>query len=482
MLNLPARLHFSFVLSALLLWPHSAWSDVLVRWSNQAVIPLDKFGISDLVFPGSASDAVLRSARKNGYHVYIETDAADSTAAAEKAERDDCAGLVIAAHQAERAQVEAVIAPLRAARPKLKFLILNRDGKQPDMRGSLVIQRNSVLEVSSPTAQPWIDTNLAMIKIEQRADPRGMPFYSFSWTSEDFSTHTAVDYALAVAEAGAFHAGVVVDLGERLQESLIESDQKAWTLWNEVRSYADFYAQAAPNLVAAANLLLVADSLDVTEESMNLLARHNIPFRVLLPADLKSAELSDYAMMVVLAKPDKDAAEDIAAFAARGKTVVVVDAHGSYAWQKSGVVEVNEHTKSYGVGSGKVLELSEPVIDPETFAQDIRRVMGNQNMLINLWNGLTTVAVPYRERGPDGGAGKVKVVEFVNYSTDPIHLQVQVKGDFASIRFDAPGRSCCEMLTPVKHGAFTEFVIPDLRIAGRVYLEERARTESQTKK
>ena len=65
------------------------------------------------------------------------------------------------------------------------------------------------------------------------------------------------------------------------------------------------------------------------------------------------------------------------------------------------------------VGNGKVLELSEPVIDPETFAQDIRRLLGKENVLMSLWNGLTTIAVPYREHG-----GTVKVLEFVNYAED----------------------------------------------------------------
>jgi hypothetical protein len=128
---------------------------------------------------------------------------------------------------------------------------------------------------------------------------------------------------------------------------------------------------------------------------------------------------------------------------------------------------LNEHTVSYPVGTGKVLELSEPVTDPETFAQDIRRLLGKQNVLMSLWNGLTTVAVPYGERGQT-----VKVLEFVNYAAEPLRLQVQVKGSFASIRYETPEHPCCESLVPAEHdNGFTEFVIPDLRIGGRVRLE-----------
>jgi hypothetical protein len=51
---------------------------------------------------------------------------------------------------------------------------------------------------------------------------------------------------------------------------------------------------------------------------------------------------------------------------------------------------------------------------------------------------------------------------------------VQVKGSFASIRYDTPEHKCCESLVPVKHDGFTEFVIPELRIAGRVHLDNQA--------
>jgi hypothetical protein len=168
----------------------------------------------------------------------------------------------------------------------------------------------------------------------------------------------------------------------------------------------------------------------------------------------------------VFAKPDRETCERIAEVATHGKTVVLVDAHGSYPWQKGNSVRLNEHAVSYALGSGKVLELSEPVVDPETFAQDIRRLLGTQSVLINVWNGLTTIAVPYSERG-----GTVKVLEFVNYAEEPFRVQVQVKGSFASMRYETPEHECCEPLVPVKHNSFTEFVIPDLRIAGRVYLE-----------
>jgi hypothetical protein len=217
----------------------------------------------------------------------------------------------------------------------------------------------------------------------------------------------------------------------------------------------------------AASVAVVVDQLDTSDEVLNLLSRHNIPFQVFLAGDLKTEDLNGFDVLILFAKPDKEIAERINGFAARGTTVVVVDAHGNYPWQSSPPVQVNKHTISYMLGKGSVLELSEPVTDPEIFAQDIRRLLGQRNALLSLWNGLTTIAVPYQDRD-----GILRTLELVNYATDPLRVQVQVKGSFTSIRYESPEHACCESLTPVKHDGFTEFVIPELRIAARVHLDQ----------
>jgi protein-tyrosine-phosphatase len=461
----------------------SAWSNVLVRWTSSALPPAKELGLNDLVLSwNDVLSAQVKAARKQGYRVYVEVPLGQAAAVAETG-ASDLEGIILTVRQPERAELEKSLPKLRAAHPKLRFLVLNPDGKRPVMRGSMVIKRGSVLEVSSPTAQPWIDTNLALVKAEQRSLQGQVPLYSFSWGGPSGSGQqqpalTGADYSLAVAEAGAFHADLVLELDEHLQKALGEHDHEAWTLWNQVRSYASFYSHTSEQgMEAAANVAVVVDDLEATEEVMNLLARHNLPFTVLHPSNLKSEHLEGFDVVVMFAKPEREAAERIADLATQGKTVVVVEAHGSYPWQSHDAVRLNEHTVSYALGKGKVLELSEPVIDPETFAQDIRRLLGKDNVLMSLWNGLTTIAVPYREHG-----GTVKVLEFVNYAEEPLRVQVQVKGSFASIRYETPEGKCCKSLVPTTHDGFTEFVIPELRIAGRVHLEanrERIRTRAR---
>ncbi len=449
----------------------SAWGNEFVHWTNSALPPARELGMSDLVLTWNDSvSQQVKAARGKGYRVYVKVSLQQAEAAAESG-ASGLAGIILTVPQSERAQLEKALSELRSAHPNLRFMVLNPDGKQPQMRGSLLIKRGSVLEVSSPTAQPWIDTNLALVKIEQRFEQGQAPLYTFSWGGLSDSGQqpalTGADYSLAVAEAGAFHADVILEVDERLQKALGNHDPEAWTLWNQVRSYANFYSDAGEQqLEAAANVAVAVDGLDTTDEAMNLLARHNIPFKVLRAADLKAADLEGFDLLIMFAKPDREAGERISDLATRGKIVVLVGVHGSYPWQSRDAVRLNEHATAYAVGDGKVIELSEPVTDPEMFAQDIRRLLGKQNPLVSLWNGLTTIAVPYREHG-----GPVKVLELVNYAEEPLRVQVQVKGSFASIRYETAEHKCCESLVPVERNGFTEFVIPDLRIAGRVHLE-----------
>jgi len=447
------------------------WSSVFVRWTQSDLPPAPDLGIRDLVVSWEGKNSsFVKTANTKGYRVYAEVPLGRAATVAKSAAENGLAGLVLNVADSDRAASESAIQQLHSAYPKLRCLVLSHEGKRPQMRGSLVIKRDSVLEVSSPTAQPWIDTNLALIKVQQRSHPGRLPLYSFSWNESDSGQQqqsiTPTDYSLAIAEACAFHADLMLDLQDHLQKALGARDSQATIFWKQVRPYVDFCAhESDQGLEAAANVAVVVDDLDTSDEVMNLLARHNIPFKVLLPGDLKEESVESFDAVVVFAKGDHAAFERISNLAARGKTVVVVDAHGTYPWQTHEPVRVNEHTVSYAVGNGKVLELSEPVADPETFAQDIRRLLGKQNALMSLWNGLTTIATPYRVHG-----GTVKVLEFINYAAEPVRVQVQLRGSFSAIRYETP-EACCRTLVPVKHDGFTEFIIPDLLIAGRVHLE-----------
>src|SRR5581483_7001777 len=94
------------------------------------------------------------------------------------------AGLIVSA-KGNRADVETVVGSLRRQYPKMSILVLDTTGKQPMMRGQTITTEKGILQVSSPTAQPWLDSNLALARFDQEFYPNQRPLYTFQWEAGD---------------------------------------------------------------------------------------------------------------------------------------------------------------------------------------------------------------------------------------------------------------------------------------------------------
>jgi hypothetical protein len=456
-----------------------AWSRVLLRWSQPSVPAPATMGVKDLVVAWDNA-GLVRNARTQGYRVYAEVPLGKAADIARSMAKRDLAGIIVNPGDSQPGQIDDELAQLRSAHPGLPVRVLNAKAKQPQMKGQMVIKREGVLQVTSPTAQPWVDTNLALVRLDQAFRPAQVPVYGFQWDLSDpqlqESGPSPADYELAVAEAGAIHADLILDLAPGLQTKLAQNNPAALDVLNQIKRYLAFVSQGEKNAgEAEANVGVITDSYQKSYEPINLLARHNIPFAVLKVSDRKPQSLKRFNLLVVFATVDEPTSTALADFASQGGVVVVVDAHGPYPWQSGQSAPAGEHSVAYATGKGRIIELQGQVIDPETFAQDIRRLLNKDKdkdeLALSLWNALTVVAVSYRV--PGGG----KLVELVNYAEEPIPVQVRIEGSFSSIRYETPERVCCESLTPTQRGAFTEFVVPSLRIAGRVHLTSRKPTD-----
>jgi hypothetical protein len=449
----------------------SAAGKVLVRWTRSTMPPVKTLGVKDVVVSWNATSAPLfKTARELGYRVYAEASLTQASAAAEAAAKDGLAGVVIDVENSEKPKADDVLRSLLTAYPELTVLILSSRGIEPQMRGRRMRNKDGVLQVTSPTSQPWIDSNLAAVRIERALFPAQVPLYSFQWDpSEPLRRQhgpSAEDFLLAVAEAGAFHADLVLNLAENLQRALALHNAGGLAIWKKVKRYIEFWPQEKQDsMEPLTNVGIVMDDNEKSYEAVNLMARHNIQIRAMRSDELKTHSLDLLDIAVVFATLEKDQSGIIADFAAQGGIAILVDSHGSHPWQSAQPLRSTEHSVTYEVGRGRIIELSEPVTDPETFARDVRRLMDKQKVLISLWNSLTTVAALY-----DDPSGRETILELVNYSEEPVGIQIQVKGSFPSVRYETPESGCCESLTPELRNGFTEFEVPPLVIGGRVHL------------
>lgn len=434
---------------------------------------MEILGVDGLVIPwGSSTADVATRARRLGYRTYIEVGLQQASAAAEMSADQGLTGIMLDPGGATQVEAEKAAAKLRPKHPELAILVVDRTAKQPQMRGNSIVSRHGVLETSSPTEQPWLDCNLALVRYNRTVHPGQIPLYQFDWELpeplQQREGPRAADYALAAAEAGAFHAGVILSMRAGLQTGLAHHAPQALAFWNQVKPYLRFASDSRGQLQAQADIAVVADSDYNWFEPANLMARRNIPFRILTPAQLTGPALHDFGLVVMFAVPDKPAAAVLREFASHGGVVVLVDAKGGYPWHSAKPVRTSDAMAAYTVGQGSIIELLKPVDDPDSFARDIRRLMDKRAALISLWNALTTIAVPYRKPAADG-----MVIELVNYAQDSLPVQVKVKGSFHSVRYETRGDGCCRDLKPVQENGFTQFVVPKLATAGRVYLNAR---------
>jgi len=447
---------------------------VFLRVEPSPLPPADKTGIQDVVLLWPLQDlSVAAKLHSQGYRVFLQCESKDLAAAVVTVDRAAVTGMIVT-NTAPSSQSPAAeqLRPYFAAHKSLTFRMSVPGGKQPQMKGRLVVERDGVLQVSSPSSQPWLDTNLALVRLAQSMDPGSLPIiYDFHWDTSgalpDAWHPDAQAYAVSIAEADAIRSDVTIDLPGSLQRALVADDPRAWTLWKAIIPYLDFSSHApTERMLPVVNLGVIVDDAQASYEAINLMARHNLAFESVRPPGLTLARLSSWNSVVVFCPLNKEAVALLRNFAASGRIVIFVNTHDEFPWHSAPPLRQESRATVYSIGAGQVVEIAGPVVDPENFARDLRRLIGRERSALALWNSLTTLVTGYHEQSrPD------VTLYLVNYADQPDNVQVQVKGRFTRVRLESPEEPCCVSLPFVERGGFTEFIIPALRITARVHLD-----------
>jgi hypothetical protein len=449
--------------------PQTAWGRVWIRWT-QPVLPARTLLAYGLAIPWSAGPALMESARKGGYRVYAAVTLEQASAAANNSRAMGISGIILEAGVSEQVNAEKTAADLRLANPDLLILSPDPRSKQPSMMGSTVISNGGILQVSSPTEQPWINSNLAVVAYDRAFRPTQIPLIDFRWdlsgVLQEQLGPSAEDYSLAVAEAGALHSDLILHLHPSLEKALVSGSAEGWAVWSRVAKYIEFYLRDGERSVAfPATVGVMTDNYDKSYEATNLMARHNIPLHVFPPSLLTPQSLQGLALVVVFAQPDAAAVRQVSEFVYGGGVAILMSLPSPFPGQSSGARRVSGNSVIYSMGEGKVIEFAQGVANPETFSRDVRRLLGEEKLPISLWNASSTIAIPYKLPGTS-----TATVDLLNYSADPMPVQVSIRGTYSVVRYETPERGCCEVLPSTHQHGFTQFDVPWLRIGGRVHL------------
>ncbi len=434
--------------------------DVLVRWDQDEVPPRDRLGISALLIPVSSTAAVQDAVAK-GYDVYLEV---DGSAMPDRLPIDRPAGIVVRG-SASPEQLRRLQGSSGA-----RVLAVEERGKWPHIRLNWVTRRNDVLQVSSRTAQPWIEHNASLVRIAQAAQPGHPPLLFYGWepiTLSDMHEGPALEnYLVAIAESGSFGSDLVLPLHEGLQRGLLLGRPVERAIWQQIRSYLEFYAWNLPRQYRPlATIGLVAAEPMRSFEITNLLARHNLPFELMAPGELPARGLESLDILVVVDSPPAGEVALLSEFARKGGTLVLIAPQGTFPWRDTEPEQTTEQETSYGFGAGRVVELAAPVVDPNAFAMQIRELLGREKRIVDVWNGITVMTALYGDK-----EGRTVMLTALNYAHEPLPVQLRVRGTYALAHFESPETGEAELLPLRRRDGYTEFVLPALRIGGRVFL------------
>ena len=308
-----------------------AAAEVLIRWDEAEVPSAASLGISTLVIPAD-NGAAIRRAIAGGYRVYLEVAARALSDFIPPS--DGFAGVVV------RGQASAQQLALLGSRVgrRGRVITLDERGKWPHIRSNWVTRNGEVLQVSNRSAQPWIESNAALMRIidstPQRPPAKASAggssnvFLTYTWHSEmqselDEGPETD-NYLVAIAEAGSFGGDLLLPLHKRFETDLLLGLPPARDAWQQIQRYLAFYSWELPSRYAAVANIGVATADPIAWfEVMNLLSRHNLPFQLIAPPRLSTDATAGLDVLIVLNPSTPGQYKILDAFARRGGTVVV---------------------------------------------------------------------------------------------------------------------------------------------------------------
>lgn len=446
----------------------SAHAEVLVRWGLDEIPPSTTLGLSSIVV-AAGNPAAIRNAVAQGYRVYVEVKG--PATATFRPPAASLAGVVV---RGEAAAAHLTELERRLRNSGVRILLLDERGKWPHIRTNWVTRNNEVLQVTSRSAQPWIENNAALFRILRSAGARRERLLSYEWTPVTIAAADEAPrlehYLVAIAEAGSFGGGLLLPLHESFQRDLLLGKPQARSDWAQIRGHLDFYAWDLPaRYRSLTNIALVTGQPFRHFDVLNLLLRHNLAFDLLTPAELGPEALRAMDLLIVLDGPTGAPADLLMEFARTGGTVVIGppesgDPGAGTPWRSDTPATTSEDRMMYEAGTGRIVEMRHPVTNPDRFALEMRQLLGRERRVLDIWNGITVLADPYED-----AAGESLLITTLNYAHQPLSVQIRVRGTFSLVHHESPEQPL-SLLSHTHRDGYTEFVLPALTVGARVFL------------
>jgi len=298
----------------------------------------------------------------------------------------------------------------------------------------------------APSSEPWIESNIWLVRSLVVASP-SRPV----WVSS--RSENAFDYTRAVADAAAAGGRWIISLDDALRTKLRARDASALESWRSLSRYLKFAESHAAwrTLAPYGNVGIVLDpsTQDLADEYLKLVARRQVPFRVVPRSELNAAAVAKFRALVVTELDPPSAAERklLQDFAENGGLVIAGPSWGD-APKTAPFAEVP-------AGKGRVFVYKDP--DPESVARDLKELLSDDDLGVVPFNVPSVIT-----SASGGGPGQPLLVQLLNYFDHPVEaITLRVAGKFRSARLETPEGTAVDLPLQDAEGR-TEVTIPKL--------------------
>ena len=272
-------------------------------------------------------------------------------------------------------------------------------------------------QASGPTSEPWIDSNGWFLRLSNVYAPSKTTWLLFDPPGGP-NVILADAYLRAIADSGSFGGRWILSLDDALRASLAQKEQSALTTWKSIAGALAFFARhsqwEANSPVGLVGVIsdFAGPNETIGTETLNLMVRSNVPFRIIPKSKLATAPLTGYKALISVddAMPEPPARKRLLDFAQQGGALLVSQSWKGQGGTPTGAAHPRLDLRKLGKGKFAVCKDESP--DPYMIARDIHVLLSRFNDLSRFFN--LSAFLSAHTAAPGGASALLQITNFAN--------------------------------------------------------------------
>jgi hypothetical protein len=268
---------------------------------------------------------------------------------------------------------------------------------------------------AGPTADPWIDSNGWFLRLARACGPSKRVWLLFDPPPKAGLLQPA-DYERAVADTYAWGGRWVLTLDEPLRAALGHNEQSALDRWRAIAATVSFFESrrrwrdySPLGVIGVISDFFGANEL-VGTETLNLVARRNLPYRIIEKSKALATPFTGLKALVVVDQglPEPALRKKLLSFAEQGGALLTSIGWKGEGGKPAGSPHPRLELRTLGKGRFAVCTSESP--DPYMVARDIHVLLGRAHDLVRFFN-LSAFLMEYAS-APDGSSALLQVINY----------------------------------------------------------------------